>query len=57
MRDIQQALSGATNDKQLPKKYYLSHRYTKFFTVGISDDDLCLVSGYSFIGSQHLLPV
>uniref|UniRef100_A0A0E0IDR6 Hexosyltransferase n=1 Tax=Oryza nivara TaxID=4536 RepID=A0A0E0IDR6_ORYNI len=45
MRDIQQALSGATNDKQLPKKYYLSHRYTKFFTVGISDDDLCLVSG------------
>uniref|UniRef100_A0A0E0LWE7 Hexosyltransferase n=1 Tax=Oryza punctata TaxID=4537 RepID=A0A0E0LWE7_ORYPU len=45
MRDIQQALSGATSDKQLPKKYYLSHRYTKFFTVGISDDDLCLVSG------------
>jgi alpha-1,4-galacturonosyltransferase len=50
-RDIQQALSGATVDRKLPKKYFFFIRITKFFTLGVYSDDAYLLFGYSFIGS------
>jgi hypothetical protein len=57
MGDIQQALSGATVDRKLPKKYFLFICLTKFFILGIWSDDLYLLFGYSFIGSNWLLTI
>ena len=54
MGDIQQALSGATVNRKLPKKYFLFLCITKFLPPS---DGAYLMFGYSFIDSNWLLTI